>query len=110
MGSEYVYQGGSIHLRVEWRTHPRPGDTNPDTKKGVLVDPDSQIWYIKDPSGTVMASPTDSDYVYKESLGTWYYDYSASAVATVGTWTCVATSIIKGKPDVKVVEFDVRAA
>jgi hypothetical protein len=106
----YVYQGGSIKLRITWRTHPRPGDTNPDTKKGVLVNPTSQTWQIKDPSGTVMITIHDTDVIQRESLGIYYYDYSASASATVGTWTCVGLAMIRGLPAVKVIEFDVKAA
>jgi hypothetical protein len=110
MATEYVYQGGSIQLRVEWRTIPRPGDTNPDTKKGVLINPVSQTWYIKDPSGTIKTTVHDSDVIYKESLGTYFYNCPVSSTATVGIWTCVATASLEGLPDVKVIEFEVKAA
>lgn len=107
---EFVYQGGSIRLRVEWRTHPRPGDVNPDTKDGVLIDPSAQTWYVKDPAGTVIATKTAPTDVHKESLGTYFHDYSVSDSATVGTWTCKATATIEGNPDVKVIEFQVKAS
>lgn len=120
MANEYFYQGGSVHLRIVWKTHPRPGDTNPDTKDGVLVNPTSQTWKIKDPSGTVKATVHDTDVVLKESLGTYYYDYTLATDATVTVdqnnqrladpWTCVGQAMIRGLSAVKVIEFDVREA
>jgi hypothetical protein len=105
--NEYVYQGGSIRLRVEWRTHPRPGDVNPDTKLGLPIDPTGQTWYIKDPSGTLITTVLIAN-IHKESLGIYFHDYATTDIATVGTWTCKATAVIEGVPDVKVIEFDVK--
>jgi len=107
---EVVYQGGSIRLRIEWRGHPRPGDINPDTKKGPLYDPgNTQTWYIKDPAGSI-----DTTVLFvslsRESFATYFYDYSVGDSATVGTWTCKGTCSIQGKPDVKVIEFQVKAS